>query len=372
MSSISGKDLSIGSHRHRMAGDVFVVAMKAVVYYTPGSPDVLQCEEVDKPSPRDNEVLIKVLAAAVNPLDSAELRGMPYLVRLLLGLNAPTATHPARPGVDLAGQVEAVGKAAARFKPGDEVFGLCISNPQASGVKVWVHDQGAFAEYVCAPEAALSIKPSNVTFEQAAAIPVAAITALQGLRDKGHIRPRQNVVINGASGGVGSCAVQIAKSFGATVTGVCSTRNVDMVRSCGADHVVDYSQQDFTSSAGRYDLIFDCVGNHPLTAYERVLKPNGICVMAGEMTGRSPLGIMARLMTALILSFTTSHKFTTFLAKPKQDDLNLLRDLMETGKLKPIIDRSYELSEVPEAIRYLETKHARGKVVIKVASGSNS
>ena len=359
--------LSNGSHRHPIAGDVFVVAMKAVLYYTHGSPDVLQCGEVDKPSPRDNEVLIKVRAAAVNPLDSGELRGMPYLVRLLLGLNAPTATHPARPGVDLAGQVEAVGRAVARFKPGDAVFGLCISNPQASGVKVWVHDQGSFAEYVCAPEAALSIKPAIVTFEHAAAIPIAAITALQGLRDKGHIQPGQHALINGASGGVGSCAVQIAKSFGAAVTGVCSTRNVDIVRSCGADHIVDYSQQDFTAGAERYDLIFDCVGNHSLAAYKRILKPKGICVMAGEMTGRSPLGIMARLMTALILSFTTSHKFTTFLAKPKQDDLSFLSHLMEVGQLKPVIDRCYGLAEVPEAIRHLESKHARGKIVIKVA-----
>lgn len=360
--------LASASHRGRL----FVVAMKAVVYYTYGSPDVLQFEEVDKPSPRDNEVLIKVLAAAVNPLDCGELRGVPYLFRIVFGLQAPTKMKPARSGVDLAGRVEGVGSKVTQFKVGDEVFGLCITNPQASGVKVWAHDQGAFAEYVCAPESILSIKPANVTFEQAAAIPVAAITALQGLRDKGHIRSGQNVVINGASGGVGSCAVQIAKAFGAVVTGVCSTRNIDMVRSCGGDRIIDYSLQDFTGSAERYDLIFDCVGNHPLSAYGRVLRPNGICVMAGEMTGRSGLEIMGRLITALIFSLTTGHKFTTFLAKPKQDDLNFLSHLMEAGQLKAVIDRSYGLSEVPEAIHYVESKHARGKVVIRVASGSNS
>ena len=243
--------------------------MKAIVYHNYGSPDVLRFEEIEKPIAGDNEVLIKVRAASVNPLDWHFMRGTPYLVRLMAGLRKPKVT---RLGVDVAGQVEAVGRNVTQFKPGDEVFGSC---------------RGAFAEYACAPPSrALVMKPDNVTFEQAASVPVAAFTALQGLRDKGHIQPGQKVLINGAAGGVGTFAVQIAKSFGADVTGVCSTRNVDMVRSIGADQVIDYTQEDFTKSGQRYDLIFDCVGNHSLSACRRVLNPKGI-LRHGRRTERS-------------------------------------------------------------------------------------
>jgi NADPH:quinone reductase-like Zn-dependent oxidoreductase len=208
------------------------------------------------------------------------------------------------------------------------------------------------------------MKPDNVTFEQAASAPVAALTALQGLRDKGHLQPGQKVLINGAAGGVGTFAVQIAKSFGAEVTGVCSTKNVDTVRFIGADHVIDYTQEDFTKLGRRYDLIFDCVGNHPLSACRRVLNPGGICVMVGDRSGRGMLGILSRLLAAVVLSWFVSQKFVTFLARPAKDDLTIIRDLMKTGKVKPVIDRRYRLSEVPEAIRYLGARHARGKVVI--------
>jgi NADPH:quinone reductase-like Zn-dependent oxidoreductase len=338
--------------------------MKAVVYYNYGSPDVLKCEDIEKPAPSDNEALIKVRAASVNPLDCGELKGVPYIFRILFGLRKPDAMRPARPGVDVAGQVEAVGGKVTQFKPGDEVFGACISDPQASAAKVWVHHQGAFAEYVCVSESILVMKPDNVTFEQAASVPVAAFTALQGLRDKGHIQPGRKVLINGAAGGVGTFAVQIAKSFGAKVTGVCSTRNVDMVRSIGTDHVIDYTQEDFTKHGKRYDVIFDCVGNHPLSELRQALNPKGICVMVGELTGRGALGILARLFTAFVLSQFGRQKLITFLAKPNKEDLTVMHDLMTAGKVTPVIDRRYKLSEVPEAIRYLEEKHARGKVVI--------
>ena len=338
--------------------------MKAVVYYNYGSPDVLKCEDIEKPAPSDNEALIKVRAASVNPLDCGELKGVPYIFRILFWLRKPDAMRPARPGVDVAGQVEAVGGKVTQFKPGDEVFGACISDPQASAAKVWVHHQGAFAEYVCVSESILVMKPDNVTFEQAASVPVAAFTALQGLRDKGHIQPGRKVLINGAAGGVGTFAVQIAKSFGAEVTGVCSTRNVDMVRSIGTDHVIDYTQEDFTKHGKRYDVIFDCVGNHPLSELRQALNPKGICVMVGELTGRGALGILARLFTAFVLSQFGRQKLITFLAKPNKEDLTVMHDLMTAGKVTPVIDRRYKLSEVPEAIRYLEEKHARGKVVI--------
>src|SRR5882762_9399157 len=336
--------------------------MKAVVYSRHGSPDVLEIKDVEKPVPKDNEVLIKVRAASVKPLDAGLIKGMPYIVRVLLGLPTPKDTHL---GVDVAGQVAALGRNVTRFKPGDEVFGVGISDPQAAAVKVWI-PQGAFAEYVCATESTLVVKPENVTFAQAASVPVAAFTALQGLRDKGHIRTGQKVLINGAAGGVGTFAVQIAKSFGAEVTGVCSTRNVDMVRSIGADHVVDYTQEDFTRRGRRYDLIFDCVGNHPLSACRRVLDPTGIVVMVGERTGRGAIGILARLITALVVSRFTSQKLRTFLARPSQEDLVILRDLMKAGKIRPVVDRCYSLSEVPMAILYLEQRHARGKVVISL------
>src|SRR5208283_1778112 len=251
--------------------------MKAIVFHHYGSPDVLHCEEIEKPVPRDNEVVIKVRAASLNPLDGGVMKGKPYTFRLLSGLSKPKVTQA---GVDVAGQVEAVGSNVTQFKPGDEVFGVCIRYPQDSGVKVWI-SQGAFAEYVCAPESTLAIKPDNVSFEQAASVPVAAFTALQGLRDKGHVQPGQKVLIKGAAGGVGTFAVQIAKSFGAHVTGVCSTKNVELVRSLGADRVIDYTCEDFTEDGERYDLLLDNVGNRKLSAMKCVLRPNGKCVIAG-------------------------------------------------------------------------------------------
>jgi NADPH:quinone reductase-like Zn-dependent oxidoreductase len=320
--------------------------MKASVYTRYGPPDVVQITDVEKPVPKDDEVLIKVRAASVNPLDWHFMRGEPYFVRILAGLRKPKIT---RLGVDLAGQVEAVGRNVTQFKPGDEVFGTC---------------RGAFAEYLCTSESALVMKPDNVTFEQAASVPIAAFTALQGLRDKGQIQPAQKILINGAAGGVGTFAVQIAKSFGADVTGVCSTRNVDMVRSIGADRVIDYTQQDFTKSGQRYDLIFDCIGNHSLLACRRVLTPKGIYIAVGGPSGRWMIGPLASAITAPVLSRFVSQNFVTFIAKLSKKDLTIMHELMKTGKVTPVIDRSYSLSEVPEAIRYLEGGHARGKVVI--------
>jgi len=322
--------------------------MKAIVYHDYGPPDVLQLEEIEKPVAADNEVLIKVRAASVNPLDWHFMRGTPYIVRIVMtGLSKPK--NP-RLGVDVAGQVEAVGSTVTQFKPGDEVFGTC---------------RGAFAEYVCTSASNLVIKPTNVTFEQAAAVPIAAFTALQGLRDKGKIQPGHKVLVNGASGGIGTFAVQIAKSFGAEVTGVCSTRNADMVRSIGADRVIDYTQEDFTKGGQRYDLIFDAVGNHSLSARRRVLSPKGICVMAGGPSGRWQMGLASGIK-ALVWSQFSNRKLTGLLAKSTKEDLTILQNLMETGKVTPVIDRHYSLSELPEAIRYLEEGHARGKVVITV------
>jgi NADPH:quinone reductase-like Zn-dependent oxidoreductase len=320
--------------------------MKAAVYTRYGPPDVVQITDVEKPVPKDDKVLIKVRAASVNPYDWHFMRGTPYFVRIGAGLRKPKIT---RLGVDVAGQVEAVGRNVTQFKPGDHVFGSC---------------PGAFAEYACASESALVTKPNNVTFEQAAAVSVAARTALQGLRHKGQIQPGQRVLINGAAGGVGTFAVQIAKSFGADVTGVCSTRNVDMVRSIGADRVIDYTQEDFTKSGQRYDLIFDCVGNHSLLACRRVLTPKGIYIAVGGPSGRWMIGPLARAITAPVLSRFVSQKLFMVLAKQSKEDLTILHELMKAGKVTPVIDRSYSLSEVPEAIRYLEEGHAQGKVVI--------
>ena len=320
--------------------------MKAAVYTRYGPADVVQITDLEKPVPKDNEVLIKVRAASVNPLDWRLMKGRPYSLRILFGLGKPTI---ARPGRDVAGQVEAVGTNVTQFKPGDEVFGAC---------------RGAFAEYACASESALATKPNNVTFEQAASAPVAAFTALQGLRDKGQIRPGQKVLINGAAGGVGTFAVQIAKSFGADVTGVCSARNVEMVRSIGADQVIDYTQEDFTKSGRRYDLFFDCVGNQSLSACRRVLNPKGIYIMVGAPDSRWMIGLLARPIEALVLSPFVSQKFVVFIARSSKEDLTIMRELIATGKVTPVIDKCYTLSEVPEAIRYLEEGHARGKVVI--------
>jgi NADPH:quinone reductase-like Zn-dependent oxidoreductase len=326
--------------------------MKAVVYTNYGSPDVLEIRDVKKPVPNDDQVLVKVRAASLNPLDWHYMEGTPYMIRAMgAGLRKPKSP---RLGVDLAGTVEAVGKNVTQFKPGDEVFGTGHG--------------AAFAEYVCAGKTKLVLKPANITFEQAAAVPIAALTALQGLRDKGKIHPRQKVLINGASGGVGTFAVQIAKSFGADVTGVCSTKNLDLVRSLGADHVIDYTKEDFTNGAQRYDLILDNVGTQPLSGFRRALKPQGICVMIG---GGGPnegrwIGAMARPVKALLLSPFISQKMGMMLAEIHQEDLTTMADLMQAAKVKPVIDRTYPLSQIREAMKYLEAGHARGKVILTV------
>jgi NADPH:quinone reductase-like Zn-dependent oxidoreductase len=322
--------------------------MKAIVYQKYGPPDVLKLEEVQTPAPGDDEVLLKVHAASLNAADWHILRGDPFFLRLGFGLLKPKNKIL---GADIAGRVEAVGRNVKQFQPGDEVFG------DISGCG-W----GAFAEYVCARENALVLKPANISFEEAAAVPFAGVTALQGLRDKGQIQPGQKVLINGASGGVGTFAVQIAKSFGAEVTGVCSTRNLDMVRSLGADQVIDYTQEDFTKSGQRYDLILAVNGYRSIFEYKRALSPKGIYIMAG--------GSMAQMFQAVFLgpwiSMTGSKKIGNFETKPNQKDLAFVKELLEAGKVVPVIDRHYTLSEVPEAIRYLEEVHARGKVVITV------
>ena len=324
--------------------------MKAIVYSDYGPPDVLRCEEIEKPTPADDEVLIKVRAASVNPLDWRLMRARPFVRRIMSRLGKAKLT---RPGRDVAGQVEAVGRNVTRFKPGDAVFGAC---------------DGSFAEYASAPESALALKPEKVTFEQAASVPVAGLTALQGLRDKGHIGPGQKVLVNGAAGGVGTYAVQVAKTFGAEVTGVCSTRNVEMVRSVGADHVIDYTREDFTQGTQRYDILFDCIGNHSLSACRRVLNPDGICVIAGG--GKKVWSALTRSLQALVLSRFAGQNFRMFIARLNKDDLAALGELIEAGKVRPVIDRRYSLSEVPEAVRYLEEGHARGKVIITVEHGS--
>lgn len=333
--------------------------MRAAVYRRYGPTDVVQIEEVEKAVPRNHEVLIRVRAASVNPLDEGLIRGGG---RLVTGLRRPKVT---RLGIDVAGLVEAVGRDVTQFKPGDSVFGACIRDPDASALRVWL-PQGAFAEHACAHQSALVMKPENVSFEQAASAPVAALTALQGLRDKGKIQAGQKVLINGASGGVGTFAVQIAKFFGAEVTGICSTRNVDLVRSIGANHVIDYTQEDFTRGGQRYNLILDCVGNHSLSASRRVLSPGGICVMVGERSGRGMISVLGRLIAAIVLSRVESRKMVTFLARPINEDLTVISELMAAGKVTPVIDRRYSLSEVVEAIRYLGKGHARGKVVISL------
>ncbi len=323
--------------------------MKAMVNTEYGSPDVLHLKELAKPSPKDDEVLVKVHAASVNAADWHLLRADPFLVRLMVGgLLKPKITIL---GADIAGRVEAVGGNVKEFHPGDEVFG----DISACG---W----GGFAEYVCARENALVMKPANITFEQAAAVPLAGVTALQGLRDYGQIRPGQKVLINGASGGVGTFAVQIARSFGAEVTAVCSTRNVDMAHSLGADHVIDYTREDFTRSGQCYDLILAANGYHPISDYKRALSPDGIYVMAG---GSMPQMFQAMLLGPWI-SRNSEQKMVHFLAKPNKKDLTFIKELLETGKVKPVIDGCYPLSEVAGAFRYMEEEHARGKVVIAV------
>ncbi len=317
--------------------------MKAIIYTRYGSPDVLQFTEIEKPAPKANEVLVKVYAAAANPLDWHLMRGAPFLARLEGGLFKPKET---RLGADLAGRVEAVGAGVTQFKPGDEVFG-----------NMFGHGLGAFAEYCCVPEDALVRKPALVSFENAAAVPVAALTALQGLRNKGQIQAGQKVLINGASGGVGTFAVQIAKAWGAEVTGVCSGRNMEMVRTIGADHVIDYTKEDFTKNGQQYDLIFCAVGNRSIADYKRALKPEGICAIAGFTT-----------LPLLFQHMTLGGKRVGLMqtVKTNQKDLVFMKELLEAGKVVPVIDRCYPLAETAEAIRYLETGRARGKVVITV------
>jgi NADPH:quinone reductase-like Zn-dependent oxidoreductase len=328
--------------------------MRAIVYRTYGSPDVLKLEEVAKPTPKDDEVLIHVYVAAINAADWHLLTADIFLVRLNVGLLKPK--HQIL-GADVAGRVEAIGRTVTQFQPGDEVFGdLSLSG------------RGAFAEYVCAREDALVAKPANLTFEEAAAVPLAAVTALQALRDKGQIQPGQKVLINGASGGVGMYAMQLAKAFGAEVTAVCSTRNVDLVRSLGVDHVIDYTQADFTKQGQRYDLILAANGYHPIWAYKRALTPKGRYVMTG--------GSMAQFGQAVLLgpllSMTGKNKMGNMLARPNQKDLAFIKELLEAGKVKPVIDRRYPLREVPMAIRYLGEGHAKGKIVITVEQNHNT
>lgn len=322
--------------------------MKAIVYTQYGSPDVLHLEEVEKPAPKDNEVLVKIYAAAVTPGDLIVMKGV-VVTRFSSGLLKPKHKIP---GKEMAGRVEAIGKNITQFKPGDEVFG-----------NLYVCGLGAFAEYVCVPEAAITLKSANSSFDEAAAGAESAIVALQALRDHGKIKPGDKVLINGASGGVGSFAVQIAKSYGAVVTAVCSTRNLAMACSIGADFVIDYTREDFTQNGQRYDLILAANGYHPISDYRRALTPKGIYVM----TGGSGNQLTEAMLQGPWISMFGSQKMGNMLSKPNKNDLVYLRKLLESGKVKPVIDRRYPLSEVPAALRYLEEGHAQGKIVITVA-----
>jgi NADPH:quinone reductase-like Zn-dependent oxidoreductase len=323
--------------------------MKAIVCTKYGPPDVLQLQEVAKPAPKADEVLVEVHAASVNAYDWHLLTADIFLVRLMGGgLRRPKKTIP---GVDIAGRIEAAGSNVKQFRPGDEVFG----DISACG-------NGGFAEYVSVPENALALKPATLSFEEAAAVPMAAITALQGLRDQGKIQAGQKVLINGASGGVGTFAVQIAKSFGAEVTAVCSTRNLDMARTLGADRVVDYTKEDFTRNGRTYDLILAANGYQPLSAYKRALTPQGIYVMAGGKPGQ----IFQAMLLGSWMSENGGKTLGGFTAKANQKDLVMLKELVEAGKVVPVIDKRYSLSEAAEALRYLGAGHARGKVVITV------
>jgi NADPH:quinone reductase-like Zn-dependent oxidoreductase len=325
--------------------------MKAIVCTRYGPPGVLQFKELTKPTPADNEVLIRLYAASVNPVDLHLMRGKPFFLRLMSGgLRAPKRKIP---GHDIAGRVEAVGGNVAHFKPRDDVFGAC---------------RGAFAEYVCAKEDNLALKPANTSFENAAALPIAALTVLQGLRDKGRIQPGQKVLVDGASGGVGTFAIQIAKSFGAEVTAVCSTRNVDIARSLGADHVIDYTREDFTKSGQRYDLILGANAHHSIFDYSRALTQDGIYVMAGG-------GVVQALQALLLgplLSWTGRKKVRFFIAKINQKDLAFLGELLAAGKVVPVIDRRYPLSGAAEALRYLAQGHAQGKIVLTVKHNNDA
>lgn len=325
--------------------------MKAIVYERYGSPDVIQLKDIEKPTLKDDEVLIKIHAASVNAYDWHFLTADIFLIRFMGGgLLKPKNT---RLGADMAGRIEAVGNNVKLFQPGDEVFGMV---------------KGSFAEYACASENALALKPVHTSFNEAAAIPMAAITALQGMRDEGQIRAGQKVLINGASGGVGTFAVQIAKSFGAEVTAVCSTRNLEQARSIGADHVIDYTKEDFTKNGQLYDLVFAANGYHSLSAYKRALTPKGIYIMAGGSMAQ----IFQSMLMGSMMSETGGRKMSGVSAKRNQNDLVFIKELFETGKVKSIIDKQYPLSEAAEALRYLGAGHARGKVVISVESNNKT
>jgi NADPH:quinone reductase-like Zn-dependent oxidoreductase len=322
-------------------------AMKAVVYRCYGGTEVLKLESIAKPAAADDRVLVRVQAASVNPLDWHYMQGKPYVMRVASGIGAPASVHT---GADFAGTVESVGRNVKRFKPGDEVFG---------------DRDGAFAEYVSVAEnGAVAMKPTNMSAEQAAAVPIAGVTALQALRDKGKVQAGQRILINGASGGVGTFAVQIAKIYGANVTGVCSGRNAEMVRSIGADRVIDYTKDDFTQGPERYDLIIDTVGNHSLSEIRRVLTPSGALIIVGGPSDNSWAGPLTGLMKATVTSPFVSQKMIFMLAQANKEDLDILRDMMQTGRLTPVIDRRYKLNETADAISYLERGHARGKVII--------
>jgi NADPH:quinone reductase-like Zn-dependent oxidoreductase len=325
--------------------------MKAIVYAQYGPPEILQLKDIEKPAPGENEVLIQIHAASVNAYDWHFLTADIFLLRLMgAGLFKPKRT---RLGADIAGRVEAVGRNVKQFKPGDAVFGDLAG-----------HGNGSFAEYISAPESVFALKPANLSFEEAAAVPMAAITALQGLRDEGKIQPGKKVLINGASGGVGTFAVQIAKSFGAEVTAVCSTRNIQQALSLGADHVIDYTNEDFTKSDQRYDLIFAANGYHSLSDYKRALTPKGIYVMAGG----SKAQIFQAMLLGPLMSIFGGRKIGGVSSIPNQADLVFVRGLLEAGKIKPVIDKRFPLSDTAEALRYLGTGHAQGKVVITVVN----
>ena len=324
--------------------------MKAIVYHEHGSADVLKLEDVEKPVPKDDEVLIKVRAAAINPLDWRLMRGEPKFIRVMAKLMAGLSRG--RPGVDVAGEVEAAGSKVNKFKVGDAVFGSCA---------------GALAEYTCTGESKVTLKPDVVTFEQAASINVAGLTALQGLRDKAKLQRGEKVLINGAAGGVGTFAVQIAKHLGARVTGVCSTRNVEMVRSLGADHVIDYTKEDFVNLPKRYDVILENVGNKSPSQLQSVLNPNGRSIGVGAPHDLSMIGLLAGAVTAMRLSMFSDRKVTSFVAKGNADDLAFIGKLIASGELTPVIDRVYDLNESADAMRYLEEGHARGKVIVTVS-----